>query len=49
MEGDEISYVCNENFKLIGNDKSICKSGRWTRGGGELPRCERSELENAMC
>ena len=44
IEGNEIVYVCNQNFKLIGNNKSICKSGQWTIDGGELPRCERGEI-----
>ena len=43
-DGDEILYVCNENFKLVGNNKSICKSGQWTIDGGELPRCEKGDV-----
>ena len=44
-DGDEILYVCNKNFKLIGSGKSVCKSGRWIVDDGQLPQCVKGEIQ----
>ena len=35
--GSEISYVCNENHVLIGDDTRSCTENGWS---GEAPQCE---------
>jgi len=35
-EGDEVTYDCEDHYRLIGDNKRKCENGKWT---GKVPRC----------
>lgn len=42
LDGDVVLYRCNDDLKLVGNNRNVCERGRWKLVGDDLPRCERS-------
>ena len=39
LEGGRVTFKCNSNHDLVGNDTIRCKGGMWS---GEVPKCRGS-------
>ena len=37
QEGKTVTFECNKNHDLVGNDKIRCKGGAWS---GDVPKCK---------